>query len=207
MEHDQPLEPDPLVEVVEEGVDGGRLADVDPGRPGVGRVEAEPEPLGGDAPGQRRHRGCPASSVTSVPSPNPLPGEFSRTTIAASGPSSTSASVSASPSARRRVPAATPAPRCDPTWTLTNRPRNPGAARRSLARTSTERPKKSSSGPARLTRYEAWMAIGRDVELGQARPEGRLLASAARPGGARRSGCRRRSGARRRRSRAPGRRP
>ena len=33
-----------------------------------------------------------ASSATSTPSPNPLPGEFSSTTIAASGPSSTSAS-------------------------------------------------------------------------------------------------------------------
>ena len=41
-------------------------------------------------------------------------------------PPSTSASASASPSARRSVPAATPAPRCDPMWTLTNRPAEPG---------------------------------------------------------------------------------
>ncbi len=102
-----------------------------------------------------------ARPATSVPSPKPLPAEFSRMIAGASSPPSTSASTRASPSARRCVPNSTPAPRCEPMWTLTYRAAKPGAVRRSEARTPTDRPNASSSGPARLTRYEAWTAIGR----------------------------------------------
>ena len=98
-------------------------------------------------------------------------------------------------------------PRCDPMWTFTNRAPNPGAARSSCARTPTERSKKSSDGPARLTRYEAWMATGPMSEGGQPRRGTRGARPAARPGAARRSGCRRRPGSRRHRSRAPARPP
>ena len=66
-------------------------------------------------------------------------------------------------------------------WTLTNRAANPGAARRSLARTSTERAKKSSSGPARLTRYEAWIATGwMSSATSRSRKAGPSLGGAAR---------------------------
>ena len=78
------------------------------------------------------------------------------------GPSSTSARTRASPSASRSVPAshAGAAVRAD---VDVDEP-----AQRTRARLAgrwpappTERPKKSSSGPARLTRYEAWTATGR----------------------------------------------
>ena len=101
-----------------------------------------------------------ASSVTLVPSPKPLPALFSSTIIGPSGVRSTSAVTRASPSASRAIPAGTPVPRWEPTWTFTKRAANQGAARRSLASKPTDRPKKCSSGPARLTRYEAWIAVG-----------------------------------------------
>ena len=48
MDHDQPVESDPGVEVGQEGIDGVGLGQVDAGRPGVGGVEAEPESRTGD---------------------------------------------------------------------------------------------------------------------------------------------------------------
>ena len=51
VDHGQPVEPDPGVEVGEECVDRVRLAQVDPGGPRVCRVETEPQSLAGDAAG------------------------------------------------------------------------------------------------------------------------------------------------------------
>ena len=53
VDHDQPVEPDPSVEVGQEGVHCRRIADIDPGRPRVRDVEAEADPVGGQvAPGR-----------------------------------------------------------------------------------------------------------------------------------------------------------
>ena len=101
-----------------------------------------------------------AISVTLVPNPKPLPAEFSRTSVAASGPSSTSPRIRRTASARRRVPAWTDVSRCEPMWTFTKRASNVGATRSSSVSSAAERSARSGSTPARLTRYEAWMASG-----------------------------------------------
>ncbi len=44
VEHHQPVEPDPIVEIGEERIDRRGLRDVDPGGPRVRRVDAEPDP-------------------------------------------------------------------------------------------------------------------------------------------------------------------
>ena len=59
VDHDQAIEPDPRVEVVEEGIDDGRIAEVDAGTPGVGRVEAEPQSVPRRRRRVPRHRRWP----------------------------------------------------------------------------------------------------------------------------------------------------
>ena len=113
VDHDQPLEPDPGVERVEEGVDGGRVGEVDAGAPGVGGVEAEADPLGRDAARRDARRRSPASSSTSCPRPPPLPAEFSRTSIGRARPAAVRID-------RRRAPSATPVGRA-----ARSRPRRP----------------------------------------------------------------------------------
>ena len=85
VDHDQPIEPDPGVEVGQERVDGVRVGEIDAGRPGMRRVEAEPDRASA-IPCAATASAIAASSVTSVPSPNPLPAEFSSTTMGVSGP-------------------------------------------------------------------------------------------------------------------------
>ena len=64
------------------------------------------------------------------------------------------------PSARRAMPASTPSPRCEPTWTLTYAAPYARATRSSCARTTTDLSMRPGSGPARLTRYGAWIDSG-----------------------------------------------
>ena len=152
VDHDQPVETDPVVEVRQEGIDGGRFGQVDPGRPGVGRVKTERHAVTGDAAsggglGDVGQTG-PRPSRDRSRSPGPL--EDDRWCIGSAidlgEPRARSLSASLF------VPASTPAPRCEPMWTLTYRRKTPARLADPAARTPTERPKKSSSGPARLTR-------------------------------------------------------
>ena len=181
MDHRQPADPDPGVE---------RRSGARRSRPG--RTVDSPRPRRAPCPGRTptRSSGTPraamasamsASSSTVVPIPNPPPAEFSSTSTAASGPPFVSAITRATPSAIRSVPAATPAPRCDPVWTLTNLAANPGALRRSFVRTPIDRSKKSSSGPARLTRYAAVNCDRADSVLAEPLPERGLLPGRIRP--------------------------
>ena len=128
VDHDQPIEADPRVELGEEGVDGRRVADVDPGAPGVGGVEAEADALlrrrreaaiGRGDGGELARRSCPG--------PNPPPGGVLEDESMAAGSAlvvgelgrlvarrfsaahrSPSANARATPSARRSMPASTP---------------------------------------------------------------------------------------------------
>ena len=121
MDHHQPLEPDPGVE---RGAGRRRRPPARErsiaGAPGMGRVEAEPDRASA-MPRAAIASAMAASSSRSTPSANPPPAEFSSTSRAGSGPSSTSARTRATPSASRAVPAATDVSRCEPMWTFTNR--------------------------------------------------------------------------------------
>ena len=88
------------------------------------------------------------------------------------------------PTTSRATPTSTPVPRCDPIWTLTNRAPNAGApasSRREHRRPSDRR--SSRPDPGRLTRYDAWIAIGRMSSVGR---RGRETSRAARDGSRRR---------------------
>ena len=145
-----------VVEVGEEGVDGVRVGDVDPGAPGVGGVEAERKrpratPARGDRLGDGGQlldaRAQAEAAAGRVLEDDRGPLGTGRSVVGGTAPS-TSARTSADavgepPDARlgRRLP------RCDPMWTLTNRPRKPGAVRSSLARR--RRTGRRSSRPGR----------------------------------------------------------
>ena len=182
VEHHQPLEPDPPVEVGQEGVDGGRLADVDPGGPGVGRVEAEPEPLGRRRPGPAAASRMPASSVDIGAQPEPAPRRVLEDdhrrvrTVVDLGERQARARRRAA-----RVPAATPAPRCEPTWTLTNRPEEPGRRPQVAGEDLHRAPEEVLLGPGEVDQVRGVDGDRPDVELGQASPE-----AAARPAARRR---------------------
>ena len=95
-----------------------------------------------------------------MPSPNPLPAEFSRTIIAASG-----RVVDLGQGEREPVGQALRAGRdarapVRPDVDVDEPAPEPGRGPQVAGEDRTERSKKSSSGPARLTRYEAWTATG-----------------------------------------------
>ena len=149
-----------------------------------------------------------ASSSTVVPSPNAAAGRVLEHERRVAPLVAGERGTATRPSATRAAPASTPAPRCEPTWTLTYAaPYDPGAPASSCARTSTDARETSAPGPARLTRYGGVDRHRADVEVGEAVAERRLLARRVAGAGARPSGCRRRPGSRSRRSRRPGRRP
>ena len=72
MEHDEAIEPDPGIEVGQEGVDGVGLREVDPGRPRVRGVEAEADPAGRQATSGGGLRD-PRQLVDIHPEPEPAP--------------------------------------------------------------------------------------------------------------------------------------
>ena len=86
------------------------------------------------------------------------------------------------PFANRIAPTSMPLPRCEPTCMLTRLAPYLAAITSSAASTATDRSQKSSSGPARLMRYGAWVAIGATS----------LAASRARKSGSSRGGAARR---------------
>ena len=161
VDHDQPVEADAAIEVGQEPVGRvpGRTGRSRPPRHGRRRGRSRADPDRCRAPG--RPRRCRPARRRSCRDRSRCPRRSRARSSAHRASGRPRPCTSASPSASRAIPAGTPAPRCDPTWTLTNRAANQGAARSSLASRPTDRPKKSSSGPARLTRYEAWMATGR----------------------------------------------
>ena len=184
-----------------------RIGEVDAGAPGMGGVEAEAEPRFRRCPVRpppRRSRPAPS---TSTPSPNPPPAEFSSTTMAASGPSSTSARTRRRPSARRSVPGFDAGSAMRPDVDV-DEPGAKAGRRAQLAGEDRDRARVEV-----LVRAGQVDQVGRvdrdrpDVQLGQPLLEGRQLPAAVRSGGARRSGCRRRPGSRLRRSRGRARRP
>ena len=175
VDHHQPVEPDPGVEIGQERIDRRGPAQVDPGRPGVRRVEAEPDPRRRRcraprrprrSPRARRHRRpartrCrPSSRARPSPRPDrhrPRPGPARR------------------PSARRSAPAATPAPRCDPMWTLKNRR---GEARRRAQVMGEDRhraPEERLLGAGEVDQVRGMDRDRPDVVLDEARAERRQL--------------------------------
>ena len=154
------------------------LGQVDPGAPGMRRVEAEPGPGVGRCPAPASASAIAASSSRSTPRPNPPPAEFSSTNRTDPAPSSASARTRAR--ARRpagRCPSATEVSRCEPMWTFRKRAVEPGR-RPQVAGQDLDGPARRShgSGPARLTRYEAWIATGPMPQLGEPLAEGRRSA-------------------------------
>ncbi len=59
----------------------------------------------------------------------------------------------------RLRPASAPTPRCEPMWVFTMVAPYDGARCISITNPSRDREAKGSAVPARLMRYEAWMAI------------------------------------------------
>ena len=159
VDHDQSLEPDALVEVGQEGVDRGGIRDVDAGRPGVRDVEAEAEPLGRDATRGRRLED--AGELRDVrPEREPAARRVLEDDTRGSW-----AVVDLTEDAREAVrqafgPGRDAGSAMRPDVDVDEPPEVSGRRRSSLARSCTDRASESSSSPARLTRYEAWMAIG-----------------------------------------------
>ena len=190
MEHDQPLEPDPRVELEQEGIDGGGVRDVDPGRPRVGRVEADAEPPSRDAARSRR-----VEDVGELRDVRPE-GEPAAGRVLEDDHRGVGAVIDLGEGQRQAI---------GQTLRAGRDARRPDATRRARSRTGRgsrappaarsrappiDRPNRSSSGPARFTRYEAWIATGpmsssaRRVRnaclvrgrLGSAAPGGRIVA-------------------------------
>ena len=126
VDHHQPLEPDPRVEVGEEGVGRRRVGEVDSRRPRRGRCRGRTRPARSGRRARRgprrwpparrrraraRSRRRPSSRATSI---GRRPAAVASTSAAASR---------ATPVGRAALDArpSTPAPRCEPMWTLTNR--------------------------------------------------------------------------------------
>ncbi len=146
----------------QERVDRLRLGQVDPGSPGMGGVEAEADRAASGTPRRRGPRRCRRARSRLVPRPKPPPAEFSSTRRAASGPSSTSARMRATPSGQPRDPGfdGGVAVRAD-VDVHEARLRTPGP-RAGPASSSRDGPLvEVRVGLARLMRYEAWIATGR----------------------------------------------
>ena len=184
MEHDQALEPDPLVEVGQEGVDRGRL-----GRRRCRRPRRAP--CRGRNPAARRRRPrataasrIPASSVTSVPA-------RSRSPASSRGRPSLRRDRRRPRRGRQREPVGESAgPGLDAGVTMrpdvdVDEPPEIARGRPQVAREDLDRPlEESSSGPGEVDEVRGVDGDRPDVELGQAGPERGLLA--------RRLDCRRR---------------
>ena len=187
VEHHQPVEPDPLVEVGQERVDRGGLGrrrsrrprrapcrgrtravrDGDAASGGglgdlgqLGDVRPEPEPAARRVLEDDHRRVRPVVDLGERPA--------------------------RSPSARRAVPAATPAPRCDPTWTLTNRPAKPGRRSQVAGEDGHRAAEEVLLRSGQVDQVRGVDGDRPDVELGQAGAErgrlGRWLRATA-PGG------------------------
>ena len=171
VDHDQAIEPDPRIEVGEEGVDRVRLRQVDAGGPRVRRVEAEPEAVAGDATsGGRLGDGGQLGDVGAESEAAPRRVlEHDRRSVEPAVDLGEHEGQPVRQALRPELDAGT-AVRADvDVDEPRQRSRAPPAGRRRGR--PTDRPNESSSGPARLTRYEAWMAIGPDVELAEPRAE------------------------------------
>ena len=161
----QPVEPDLLVERRKHLVHARRRVDRVARTPQVRGVEAEREARSAARRRRARSASISASSSIVVPMPNPPPEPFSSTIAMSpaaigSSPSSARARAATMPAVSRSRPASTPSPRCDPMWTLTNEAPYARPTRSSLASTRPTARGTAASGPARLMRYGAWMAIG-----------------------------------------------
>ena len=107
----------------------------------------------------RRPRRCAPSSSIDAPSPKPPPAPFSSTSTTPGAASSEDRRRRAGRRARRDPGRRAVAPVRPDVQVEEPRPVR-WATRSSLASTSTERRARSGSGPARFTRYGAWIASG-----------------------------------------------
>ena len=154
--------------------DGAELGDVDP----------EPEAAAGRVLERDRRR---RTAVRDRPAPAPRPRLRRRAARRARRSASSARRIAV---ATRSMPRPTPSPPCDPMWTFTSAAPKRRAVRSSVASIATDRSWYAGSLPARLTRYEAWIASGRDLRPTRAAPGTRGSPAMARRGAARPSGCR-----------------
>ena len=172
MDHDQPLEPDPLVEGGQEASIAAGVGDVDAGAPGVRGVEAEADSLGVDAARRDRRGDAPPARRRSCPARRRCrPSSRARACGRVRARRRPRRALSRMPVGRRRRDRRRrrrcPAVRTD---VDVDEPRPERRRAAQLVGEHVDRAREDSGfGPARFTRYEAWIETGRDVELAEPR--------------------------------------
>ena len=178
---------------LEELVDRARVGEIVPGAPGMGGVEAEADARVGRCPRAAIASASAASSSTVDAQRRTRRRRSSRGRVAAR-PRRSVVGLGEDPLRRRRragrCRASTPAPRCEPDVDV-DEPRAEAGRRPQLVGKELDRAlEEVGSGPARFTRYAAWIATGPISCSREPLAEGRAAPRAAPRGAARRSGCR-----------------